>query len=684
MSNEFVIDRVTTGGGLNPEGARISGGRLGMVKVQNGQYVPIIDSEPRQRLSGTEGCHAKAVWDVRVESDCDVLVIDIIDKYRPDSSRVFSNPEYTIVYKSFDDHSVGSLTVPKYMSNHTTFGFSLIEKPKVTIGNVLKANEIIAHGPSRKSDGNFAYGREVNTAYHGVFGTNEDGATASFSVKDMFKSEIFTETEIFVDSNEALLNLFGTDDYYKPLPSIGEKLSPMGLLAAKRELVKTFRLTNTSKSSYRKVQRPFDKTISNVGGAEVIDITVIKGKKTKLDNLPAGLVTYLDALASNTNIRDRRILELDKKLQMDARRAGNKYQRDPTWHIMVRDAERLVGERIPNKPEPSITRGDAVISGYYIKVITRKINTPQIGHKMTDDQAGKYVICSFKSDEDMATDDWGRVAHFEVNPSGVVNRNNPSQLYNCFVTDACFHTKRQLNEMKAAGADFSTLWSFLCEFYRLISPNSFELVTKYLKPESYQAHLDKVMSHRIDLDDEIGQSHMGNNTVGRLKGTPYYPERRPVRFRTAGGEMVKSVNPIRISNKYVYAMEKIGSSSSACNLPLKQSAGFASKLDSKAKKYAQFSTQASRCYGESEFRDIIAKAGIGVAKDIMNFNSNGIALKEMADQLLSTSGFVHMENAPKFSGRGIGILKHIMACYGMEFEYREEDNGVEQLTEVPK
>lgn len=675
MEQEYRVDRVTTGGGLNSQGDKISGGRMGMNKPMFGQYIPHLDAEPMQLMCGTEFDHAQATWDIRIESDDPVQIIEIIDKYRPDGERVYSNPEQLIVWKNLRTFETGCVTLPKYLSFHTTFGFSLVSKRTIAVGDTLEPNAILAHGPSRRSDGNFAFGREVNVAYLGTFGTNEDGAEAAMSVKSMYKSEIIVDTEIYVDSNFALLNLFGDDEYYKPLPSLGDQLDATGLLAVKRELRNSFKLLNTSKRSLRTVQRPFDQEIYNYGGAEVIDITVIKGKKVRTDNMPRGMVTYLDALANNHSQYHNRVLDLDRKLRREAaRQAGMTYQRHPSWHIETTNAEKLVGERIPGKAEPSTTRSDAVISGYYIKITTRKINTPRLGHKFTGLQAEKFVICNFKEDDHMAMDKWGRFAHFHVNPAGVINRNNPSQLFQCFTTDACFHTRRHLLEMEANGVSFDEMWDYLIKFYELVSPDSYRLATRILPSQLRPDHLRSVLDKRIDLKDEIGQKHLGFGVMDNLKGTPYYPPRDYVSIGTHGGRKVMTKNKVRVSNKYIYPMEKIGAHSSACNLPLRQSTGFPAKHSSRLKKYSPMSTQSSRCYGESEFRDIIAKAGVHVAKLIMNLNSNALATKRMADQMLTKLGFVDMSNEPKFIGRGLSILRHLLQCFGTTLTTEEPED----------
>lgn len=680
MEDNFRIDRVLAGGGLNAMMDEVSGGRLGMNKPMTGQYIPILDAEPKQILCGTEQDHAAATMDIRIECPNQSQIIKIIDKFRPDGDRVYTNPEKLIVYKDLDTFEVGAVTLPRYLSHHTTFGFSLVNIRDISEGDIMEPYAVLAHGPSKTADGNFAFGREVNTAYIGTFGTNEDGAEAAMSIKNMYKSEIYTETDVYVDANFTLLNLFGDDEYFKPLPSVGDILNPMGLLMVKRELRNAFKLTNTSKRSLREVQRPFDQEIYNQPNSEVVDITVTKGKKVKTDNLPAGLVSYLDALATNVNNNKHgSVLDLDRQLRRTITRNGGAYVRHPSWHCVVRDAERLVGERIPNKPEPSITLRDTTISAYHIKIVTRKINTPKLGHKFTGLQAEKFVICNFKPDEDMPTDKWGRFAHFNVNPVGVVNRNNPSQLQECFLTDACFHTRRKLLEMQANGESVETMFEFLKEFYRLVSPRAYLLVTTILPENEIASHVNEVLTKRIDLEFEIGDPELGFGILDRLMGTPYYPPRDYVRFRDGGGNMVTSMNKCRISNKYVYAMEKIGSHSSACNIPLRQSTGFAAKHSSQLKKYQPMSTQAGRCFGESEFRDLIAKAGFNVARLIININSNAQATKRMADELLTTLGLVNLEEVAHYPGRGLSILRHLFNCFGYDLYNQEGYKDIEEF-----
>lgn len=691
MENEFRMDRVLSGGVINQDSCSVSGGRLGMAPSHISQYVPFEGAGPRQLMAGVERDYANAVWWVAIdaayvtnpddENDMyhteDVMIDDIFTKYSADGDKIRHNDFATtyVVSHGMDTGQVYVTEVPYYMSHHTLWGFKLIRTKlfnSLRKGMVVRGDKVLAHGPSRLPDGNFAFGQEVNCSYLGTFNTNEDGCGAGMSVKDIYRTEMYNVTEIFVESNQLLTNKHGNADYYKPLPSVGDKLNAKGLIAVKRDIRKAYGLNNMTKSALQRTIRPFDMEIHALPFAEVIEVEVISGPRAMTDDMPSGFVSYMDSLVNKRRTHLKHFMDLDRQYAEHARQNGMKdYLRHPSAHIPMVAAERELGACPANKAKPSIIINESVCSGYYVRIVTRKINVPQLGHKFTGLSAEKFVICDFKPDNEMPTDKWGRHSLFNANPVGVVNRNNPSQLFQQYTTDACFHTRRVLLEMAENGASYNELWDYLVGFYELASPNTHRIVTQLLAIEERPAFITNILQTRIDLEDEIGDDHLGVNIVGRLIDTKYRPPYDVVTFTDGCGNLRTSKYKCRVSNKYIWAMEKIGKHASASSIPLRQNCGFAAKQSSQQKRIAQISTKPSRVFGESEFRAIVANGGPKLAKRLITILSNPRASKLMADEALQHLGFMNIEDL-EYRSLGMNVLRHLLLCYGIEIEYIPE------------
>ena len=680
---DFRMDRVTSGGHVNQDACEISGGRLVMVSGHIAQYVPFANAGPRQLRAGVEAEYAKATWHIAIDADEDIVIDTIFNKYDVDHDKIKTNEFNTtyVISHGLKSGRVYCTEVPYYMSHHTLWGFKLVHTPlmeSLQPGLYIEADhdKILAHGPSRLRNGDWAFGAECNCSYLGTFNTNEDGCGASLEAKEVFKTEMYTVTEFFVESNQVLINKYGEDNgYYKPIPSVGDVLGSQGLIAVKRDMRKAYSLCNMTNRALTKTIRPFDQEIHALPNSTVIEVEVIKGPRSNTDDMPYEMVRYLDSLSANRRKHLQTFQDIDRRYLMRARDNHKEdYLRHPSSHVKFVDAENEIGQTPKNKTRPSVILNEAVCSGYFVRIVTRKINKPQLGHKFTGLSGEKFVICDFKKPEDMPTDKWGRHSMFNANPVGVVNRNNPSQLFQQYTSDACFHTRLKMLAMRDAGESIEAIWDYLLGFYLLASPNSYRMATTLLDKSEIPAYIDTIMDYRIDLEDEVGDLHLGVNIVSRLNGTVYQPPRDVVTFRDSCGNLRTSKYPCRVSNKYLIVMEKIGKHASASSIPLRQNCGFAAKQSSQQKRITQLSSKPSRVFGEAEFRAIVANAGPELAKRLITILSNPRASKLMADEALSHLGFMDIEDI-EYRSLGMNLLRHLLQCYGTGIEYMESDAG---------
>lgn len=92
-------------------------------------------------------------------------------------------------------------------------------------GDIIDENTVLYHSTSYDDDMNYGYGRNVVVAYTLEPFTSEDAAIASMSMAQDFTSVESDVIKIGLNNNDYLINLYGDNHEYKPLPEIGEKVS---------------------------------------------------------------------------------------------------------------------------------------------------------------------------------------------------------------------------------------------------------------------------------------------------------------------------------------------------------------------------------------------------------------------------------------------------------------------------
>ena len=163
------------------------------------------------------------------------------------------------------------------------FGYDYINDKidSLNEGDVVKEGDILYRSTSYDEDMNYAYGRNVTVAYTLDPYTSEDAAIASRRICDKLAS-IETETiKIGLNGNDYLVNLYGDNKHYKPLPDIGEKVS--GKLAVSRRQFNNQLLFDFKDSSLREIHEG-DSIFYVDSNVEVIDYTIYNNTDEDIDN----------------------------------------------------------------------------------------------------------------------------------------------------------------------------------------------------------------------------------------------------------------------------------------------------------------------------------------------------------------------------------------------------------------
>lgn len=664
------VDRVTTGGGSTPFITSISGGRVPMLNNQELQYMPLIRPEPPQQMSGTEACRAKALRDIRFDAEGEVVIVEQFPLYQVIPGQIDKPTGTGIVYRCMKTNKLCYIEIPDFITEHPWVCASVHQTPvlaNASRGQMFHGNEVIAQTSTRTADGNIAWGRELNVGYWGRFGTNEDGVMMSKTAAPKLASERYDETETYLHGDDILLNLYGNDAFFKPTLSVGDVVPQHQTVLGIRSNRRLFAPVNLTRQSLSTPQHPYDRKYRHCKGGTIVEIEVIRNGRGDFKHLPKEQVMYLDAMAASAMRKHRRILEID---QRERREQGKDYQRHPSWHIAVRNAEArltMAGEHsIANvSAQPSIRDKSFT---YYVRIVSKSVVIPTLGHKLTGRSGNKAVVCSMLSPERMGVDQWGRYLDIIANPAGVSNRNNPSQLTESYINDACYHTRRHLLAMNNSKDQLD----HLMEFYRLCFPEVYRTLTKYATEEDRYEHLETVLQTRIDGIKEAGEPGTGVEIVDILEDTPYNPPFGRVKFVDNDGVLKESKAMVRVANQYIYVLERIGVYSSACAIPVHQPRGFSAKLTKDDKAMSYISTTNVRSIGGTETRLLFGNVDPDEAAAVMNRGNSIEAGKDRLDSIFKGALMVLDNRDRRYSTRGLDLLRGISRAYGCDLTKGEE------------
>ena len=163
------------------------------------------------------------------------------------------------------------------------FGYDYINDviDNINEGDTVKEGDVLIRSTSYDEDMNYAYGRNVTVAYTLDPYTSEDAAIASRRICDAVTTNWTDEIKIGLNNNDYLINLYGDDIDYKPLPDIGEFVS--GRIAASRrqfndQLLYDFKDTSLNEIHEGDIIFYVDKNV------EVIDYNIFDNTDESIDN----------------------------------------------------------------------------------------------------------------------------------------------------------------------------------------------------------------------------------------------------------------------------------------------------------------------------------------------------------------------------------------------------------------
>ena len=255
-----------------------SSSRLHMLANHLSQAVSPKHSDIPRIMPGLET--QMTSFDTRMPTDS--IIISVHHKFvrQLDAHAIKSNPTTSIIFQCQETGIYDTLTIDTYHSKHIAYGVKQVISPivaKLRKGFSVPRDTILAQSPNVKVGGIYANGLSCSVANISLPGTIEDGYVISRSLAN--RAALLEMRTVVGQSGKRsyMLNLYGTEEEYKPYPNVGDVIRSDGLVFATREYSETFDALEMSTRRLMEVDMNHDTCVYGSPGAIVYDVTVESG-----------------------------------------------------------------------------------------------------------------------------------------------------------------------------------------------------------------------------------------------------------------------------------------------------------------------------------------------------------------------------------------------------------------------
>lgn len=491
--------------------------RLNMYSNHINQTVHLVESEFPKVFTGFENQIGEySIAYKKAPSDATIV------------GKVWKNPMvYTLVLQ-YRDGTYDVVDIHSAVNICEEYGYRLNDcVADKEVGDTIGEDEFIYKSDNYDDQGNWSYGRNMKATYLTMLNlTYEDGFVCSESAAKKLTSYKVEKTLISVNTNDILLNIYSddNDEYdfgYHSIPKVGEHTKDHILVAARREEAQNI-FYNFQQERIKQID-PNDQIYYTCGGI-VSDINIYcnvpLSKLAERTDEFSQEVYYLyqqqyDYYKELAEILDTIVHPLTEEeyLAMLSPEEKQEYYKEKKEYgiYYVRKTPR---SKNPNKYTDELSykwkfaheyideriswRSDGKrYDNFKIEFVILKENPLSVGCKCTGRYGNKGVCAAILPDDAMPYDpESGVRAEICLNPLGIVNRNNPAQIYEQYLN---FIADRVLEEMKKCDS-YREMREIYLEFLKYVSPLQYEWVDlKFImmNGSQQQEFIDDILEHGI-------------------------------------------------------------------------------------------------------------------------------------------------------------------------------------------
>ena len=688
--NQLIPELAGTGDSCNPFKCTTSSPRNQMTDKFFTQKLDVLGSEPRRFYTGIE----KQIGDYNVGATMpsDGTILRIIDVYKPKlgPNGLIESPETLVIYEEFENSegipgTIRSVLVKNYHVEHKTFGFKF-KRNRFHKGDFLPEGYPLTTIPSISSEGQYCYGLEANTVFMSIPGVTEDGVIFSKSFAKRMTTTITGTAIVSYGDKYFPLNVNGTDEVFKPIPDIGDKIHPSGLLFALRPYNPLFDHIGLSKNrvGLKDVDYDNDRPYFGLPGATIIDVKITKKPEEEFSKIPNGMTEQTDRYFEQKLDYYKELLSFYSSISAKKKKDGERLLLGDELYVELEKATEYVGRN---------TRyvGGVLVSKKNIRYAYNKVPLDSIrieikyalevpineAYKATNCHGGKAVVVSVWDDDRMPIDADGNRAEVIMDDVSILKRINIGVFYEQFMGAVLIKTRTEIkNHMETGNVDKA--WDRIELLYRIISPLMFRRVKETITTMARKReHIQSIINEGFYIYLPTHSPSMNNKMLKELKSN--FPVcYGPIKYKSVDGREITTKRPILIGTNYMMLLNKIGDGWSAVTGAKLQHHGLPAKLNPSDRNLAPGRRNPVKFPAEAEVRSMVGASDTETAVDITDRSNNPIVNRSICMNILSSDNPSDIEdsadrvNNPYGGNRALRLTTHLLECKGLEFVYGED------------
>ena len=376
-----------------------------------------------------------------------VRIVDVISKFP-------TNPRWRYVYVVQDTitgvYDVIEVTHIEKLSEMHGYLRPTTDGDMWQPGMIIPGDTCIYRSNNHDEHENYRYGSNAKCCYLSIPETEEDGIVVSESFAKKITFSTVESTEIFLNINDVMLNLYGDESDFKAFPNLGEEVKN-GILCGRRKIDYRNVASELTKESARHIF-----TNDNIfhGNGIVADIDIFVNDMEELTTGGRHRQQLLVYYTMIYNYWDRLKTTLGKIV-------GN--GKTNSYTFALQSLFQRARDFLDKDLKYSASNG--IFEFALITITTVNENSLDVGYKMTDRYGGKGVICKIQPDEMMPIDEYGERAEVILSPPGVVSRANVGQNYEHELNFIANHVRRKMRSTNNRDTKYSLLFRFLNNVY---------------------------------------------------------------------------------------------------------------------------------------------------------------------------------------------------------------------------
>ena len=675
--------------GLNPFIANVSSPRAVMDFNHISQKLPLITPDEVLIKTGIEYEMGKYINDVRTDHDC--VVKAIVPKYREYG---IDSPVYSVFveYEENGQVFIDYIDVDTHRSSHNFFGYKLHPTDAfkdLGYNSTIPKDTILAATDSLGKEGSYKYGLNANVAFMSHPSVAEDGFVVSESFVKRGKFHSIVKRTINITKDTIPLNINGTEDVYKFLPGIGEKVREDGLLCVTRQRNDWFSISDMNNQGLSELDAAFDTATYVNPNSTVLDITVVRGNYNKTEftpNMTQQLDQYAEMLVNyyrNVVSKFDQILAEKKAMYGSA----DAVRLTPRLHRFITDS--IIKVNMATLGKNKLSYRKLPIDQYRIEVTTISEITPNLGYKLTGIYGDKGVICRILPDDMMPVDELGNRAEVITDSMSTISRMNLGRSYQSYMGALSRDNRiRLFNHFankygpyeilnKVTNEDLDYFRTYMQGIYSHINSEMVEFLSM-LNDQELHEHMKEVLQEAMYLYYPPDNENCITDVISNFEKSPFKPHLGKVSYVDELGIRVTTTEDVRIGQMYFLVLEKIGGSYSAVSSSKVNNFGFPVKGTNLDKHKYPHSLTPTTTLGETEVRILTSFASPEMIADMIDITLNPISHKLLIKNTLENNKaydtkFDIDRNIVEYGNtKSLAILHHLFNAAGFDFAYEDE------------